>query len=239
MLASLHHFTGLRWPLVLHEDGSLGNNELGLFHQLFPGLRVWRRAEADSAMLGRLAEYPRCADYRRRMPHGLKSFDIPQLAEAPRFLMLDPDLLFFAKPQQLLDWVGDPADLSCWFNRDFQEPSPIPPRQAGDDLGVSLWPQVNTGLCLLEREIVSDLESMEKWLVHPVLQDPAVQWRVEQTLLALSASQTGRGGLLPETYEVSPDKQRRSGCIARHYVGCVRPRFLAEGVYALSGVLSF
>ncbi len=237
MLVSLHETTRLRWPLILHEDGSLGEEEFGMFTRLFPGIRIVRRPEADAFMASRLASRPRCANYRGRMPHGLKAFDIPQFAQAPRFLLFDPDVLFFARPVEILDWAFDPEDLSCRFNEDFQEPSPITPELAERDLGVKLWPQVNSGLCLLTRESVSDLDAMEEWLRHPALQDSAVQWRVEQTLLALAASKADRGGLLPAGYEVSPNKNRRPGCVARHYVGCVRDRFLGEGVFRLSKTL--
>ncbi len=233
MLASLHHFTKMHWPIILHEDGSLGEEELGLFQRLCPGLRAWQRGEADSLMASRLTDYPRCADYRARMPHGLKSFDIPQLAETPRFLMLDPDVLFFKCPQKILDWAADPSDDSCWFNQDFQEPSPIPPERAVTEFGSALWPRVNTGLCLLTREAVVNLDAMETWLAHPALQDPKIQWRVEQTLLALAASKADKGGLLPSSYEVSPNKCRHIDSVARHYVGCVRDRFLGEGVFDL------
>jgi hypothetical protein len=230
MLASLHGTSGLKWPVVLHEDGSLGEAQLDLYATLFPGLRIFRRSEADEMMRERLISHPRCADYRLRMPHGLKCFDIPHLSAAPRFLMLDPDVLFFAKPHKILDWAADSMDESCWFNQDFQEASPISPSQAAQDLGVSLWPKVNTGVCMVVRESLTNLDDMEQWLAHPTLHDARIQWRVEQTLLALAASKAGNGGLLPPIYEVSPNKNRRRDCIARHYVGCVRDRFYSEGL---------
>ena len=231
MLVSLHETSSLRWSLILHEDGSLEESQFDIFATLFPGVKVIRRTEADLLMKERLADYPRCAEYRSRMPHGLKSFDIPQMAEASRFLMIDPDVMFFDRPGEILNWVGNSDDRSCWFNQDFQEPSPIPPEQAEGELGVTLWPRINTGLCMLTRNSVNRLDAMEEWLGHPALQDPKVQWRVEQTLLALSASKAGKGGLLPSTYEVSPNKHRQSDSIARHYVGCVRDRFVGEGVF--------
>jgi hypothetical protein len=92
---------------------------------------------------------------------------------------------------------------------------------------------VNSGLCLLNRETVSDLGLMESLLAHPALQAKEVQWRVEQTLLALSASRMNLGGLLSAAYEVSPAPNLRVGCVARHYIGCVRDRFLSEGVMQL------
>lgn len=230
MLVSFHEATGRRWPVILHEDGSLGEREFSIYRSMFPGMRIINRMEADNEMDIQLSNFPRCAEYRRRMPHGLKSFDIPYFCQSDRFLMIDPDVLFFKPPQDILDWADHPADGSCWFNQDFQEPSPIKPEQVRSDLGIDLWPHVNTGLGLLNKKTVSDLGEMESYLAHPSLQDPRIQWRVEQTLLALCASRENNGGLLPLTYEVSPNKQRRLGCVSRHYVGCVRDRFLSEGV---------
>ncbi len=237
MLASLHHVTERRWPIVLHEDGSLGDAELGVFLRLFPEMSVWRRSQSDELMTAKLASFPLCAAYRNRMPHGLKCFDIPQLADVDKFILLDPDVLFFCRPDEILGWCDDALNDACWFNEDFQEPSPIALAQARQDFGIELWPKVNSGLCLLNRETVSDLNLMESFLSHPALQAKEVQWRVEQTLLALSASQKNRGGLLPPSYEVSSGKSRHTGCVARHYIGCVRDRFLAEGVFDLSKLI--
>lgn len=233
MLASFHEASGRRWPVVLHEDGSLGEGEISIFRRLFPQIRVITRLEADATMLTALQKYPRCAEYRRKMPHGLKAFDIPFFCQSDRFLMVDPDVLFFQKPVEILDWVDCPPDGSCWFNQDFQEPSPLSQELSIRDLGVQLWPRVNSGLCLLNKKTVSDLGAMESYLAHPALQDSKIQWRVEQTLLALCASKANLGGLLPASYKVSPNKHRQPYCVARHYVGCVRDRFLSEGVKEL------
>jgi len=233
MLASFHDTSGRNWPVVLHEDGSMGETEISIFRRLFPEIRLITRLEADAAMLQILQNYPRCAEYRRKMPHGLKAFDIPYFCESDRFLMFDPDVLFFQRPQEILDWVDHPVDGSCWFNQDFQEPSPISQASAIDDMGIYLWPRVNSGLCLLHKQTVSDLAAMEGYLAHPALQDPNIQWRVEQTLLALCASKANKGGLLPSSYEVSPNKHRQPTCVARHYVGCVRERFLSEGILVI------
>lgn len=234
MIASLHETTRLQWSVVLHEDGSLDDVALAAIARVLPDARIVRRDAADARMQALLANFPRCADYRRRMPHGLKAFDIPLMADADRFVMIDPDVLFFARPGKLLDWVFSPEDRSCWFNQDFQEPSPISVEVAHAELGIRLWPRVNSGLCLLVRESITDTAAMESWLERDELQNPDTQWRVEQTLLALSASRTDCGGLLPGCYEVSPRRHCATGCVARHYVGCVRDRFYGEGVFTIA-----
>jgi hypothetical protein len=238
MLASLHETTQRRWQITLHDDSTLLEVDLENFRRIFPGIRILRPRDVEERMAKVLADFPRCRDYRNRMPHGLKCFDIPEFCEATKYLMIDPDVMFFKTPLEILQWVENFADSSCWFNKDFQEPSPLPPAQAMADLGLPLWPCVNTGLCLLLRDAVRDLDSMEKWLGHSSLQNPKMQWRVEQTLLALSASKVGRGGLLPSEYEVSPNKSRLPTGISRHYIGCVRDRFYSEGVFTLRKIVA-
>jgi hypothetical protein len=233
MLVSFHEATRKRWLVFLHEDGSLGDIEFRIFRSMFPKIHIVTRHDADLKMEQVLGRYSRCQAYRRAMPHGLKAFDIPYFCQSDRFLMIDPDVLFFRPPGEILNWAEDSKMRGCWFNRDFQEPSPISPAQAVAELGVPLWPSVNTGLCLLERQTVRNLDAMEKWLGHPALQNPKMQWRVEQTLLALCASQDGVGGLLPDEYEVSPHKNRKPDGISRHYIGCVRDRFYSEGILKL------
>ena len=234
MLASLHHTTRRRWRVVVHEDGTLPDHAAKTFLRLFPGnTTIVTRKQADQSMAAALAPFPRCVEYRARMPHGLKCFDIPFLSTAERFLLIDPDVLFFSRPSEILNWVDNPDDHSCWFNRDFQEPSPLPPAEARKALSVDLWPHVNSGLCLLDKNAIQ-LAKMEHWLAQPALQDPNVQWRVEQTLLALSASDAATGGILPISYEVSPNKHRQPGCVARHYVGYVRDHFYREGISFLA-----
>jgi hypothetical protein len=237
MLASFHHATAHRWTVVLHEDGTLRDTEISTIQNIFPSVRIWRRKEADHIMSTKLAKYPQCLAYRNSMPHALKVFDIPQLTDASRLLLSDPDVLFFTRPEKLMCWVQDQHDDSCWFNKDFQEPSPIPADVVMKEYGFRLWKRVNSGLCLLNTEAVNDLAAMERWLQNPLLQQPHIQWRVEQTLLALGASRANRGGLLPPEYEVSSARNRNPLAITRHYVGCVRDRFHSEGLISLRGMV--
>ncbi len=233
MLASFHNATSHRWKVVIHEDGSLGEHEISIIKSVCPGARIWRKDEADRIMSSRLKGFTNCQAYRLNMPHAIKAFDIPQLTEASRFLLFDPDLLFFKRPDEIMSWMERTADHSCWFNQDFQEPSPIKDAQVMEDYGFQLWKRVNSGLCLLTTRTVADLASMDYWLQNPLLRQPDVQWRIEQTLLALCASRANSGGLLPLRYEVSTTRHRNPLCVSRHYVGCVRDHFKREGLIAL------
>ncbi len=234
MLASFFHFTEQTWNVVIHDDGTL-NAQIGAqLKKIFKSIRIISRDEADTKMDRILQPFPFCHDYRNKHPLALKIFDMAHFCESERFIVLDSDVLFFKYPREIIDWVSKNAS-DCWFNEDAEEGSLITTDHAWADLGVALWPRVNSGLCLLTKAAI-DLEFCERALGETSILKGHI-WRVEQTLFALCASRHGKGGLLPKTYEVSLTKDASSDCIARHYVGAVRDHFYGEGLKRLRDVL--
>ncbi len=228
MLASWHHATELRWSVVLHDDGTLTDRSTDAFRVAFGDqLRIIGRAEADAAMAAQLTTKPHCRQYRQQHPLALKIFDAPSLARAPRVILLDSDLLFFRRPERLLRWIAD-TEEGCWFNEDVADRTLLLGEEAERCLGVRLWPRINSGLCLLWKDQI-DLNFCERALAETKITH-GHEWRIEQTLFALCASRSGRGGLLPPAYEVSLEKSAAPDVVARHYVGAVRDRFYAEGL---------
>jgi len=234
MLASFVEATQRNWEVRFHDDGTLTESDIEFLANFMPSLQIIRRADADERMKDKLSAYPLCRQYRDEIPLALKCFDVPECVDSDdgRFLLIDPDVLFWGNVEEILEWVdhspGSEDARACWFNRDPQEPSPISPQEAQDRWNISLWRQVNSGLCLLNQEI-GHLADFEAWLGDPALQQ-AKLWRKEQTLLALAASKADRGGLLAPKYEVSLGRECEQDSVCRHYVGAVRNRFWTEGV---------
>jgi hypothetical protein len=235
MLASWFHFTEETWTVIIHDDGTLPGEARVLFQHLLKTARIISRPEADARMEKVLAAHPRCREYRNRHPLGLKIFDFAAFTEGDRFIALDSDVLFFRYPPEIMEWTSSSAQ-SCWFNEDVAEGSLISKEDAASALGVTLWPRVNSGLCLVAKAAI-DLSLCEKALGEKGMIEGHI-WRVEQTLFALCASKFGKGGLLPKTYEVSLGEHSASpDLVARHYVGAVRDRFYGEGLKRLRDVL--
>lgn len=230
MLASWFHYTGRNWSVVLHDDGTLSEEAKSHLLRLFPGARFIASGEAESEIDEALAPFPHCREYRRAHPLARKIFDVPHFAKNERFLILDSDILFFQRPARILHWCASARD-ECWFNEDAAESSLLPETEARERFGITLWPRVNSGLCLLAKSAL-DLDLCERALRDTGITRGHV-WLIEQTLFALCASRHGRGGLLPPEYEVSLEKWARPGVVARHYVGAVRQRFYAEGIARL------
>jgi len=234
MLASFFHFTEQTWSVTIHDDGTLTSEICTQLKKLLKSVRIISRDEADTKMDKLLLPFPFSHDYRNKHPLALKIFDMPHFCESDRLIVLDSDVLFFKYPREITNWVSKKVS-ECWFNEDVEEGSLISTDNAWSDLGVALWPRVNSGLCLLSKEAL-DLEFCERALGETSILKGHI-WRVEQTLFALCASRHGKGGLLPKTYEVSLAKEASSDCVARHYVGAVRDRFYGEGLKQLRDVL--
>jgi hypothetical protein len=234
MLASWFTFTEQTWRVVIHDDGTLPPTAKKTLSTLFKTARFISRSDADPAMDKLLRPFPFCHEYRTKHPLSQKIFDIPHFCDSERFIILDSDILFYRYPSEIMQWVTSDSK-ECWFNEDCAEANLISTKDAWDDLGVKLWPRVNSGLCLLQKNAI-DLEFCERALGETSILKGHI-WRIEQTLIALCGSRTCRGGLLPKTYEVTLAKNASSDTIARHYVGAVRDRFYAEGLAKLAPVL--
>jgi len=235
-LASWFHFTCRNWRVFVHDDGSLGPEHAAILQRLWPEVVIRWRTEADRAMQPVMDRFASVRDYRKAHVLALKAFDIPFLSATGPFILLDSDLLFFAEPREILQWV-DARDGSSWFNQDVAEANCLTDGEVFQKYGFHLWPGVNSGLCLLQAGAL-DLGEMDRWLgENPALRNPKTLWRVEQTLLGLAASRTGKGGLLPRSYEVSVGRWAAPGCVMRHYVGAVRSRLFGEGIARLAPIL--
>lgn len=234
MVKSFFHFSKASWKIVIHDDGTLTREDKKQWLNFLPNTEIIARKEADEEMNHRLHDFPSCRKYRDQHPLALKIFDAPALCDYDRFILLDSDVLFFKPPAEITQWVTSGSD-ELWFNEDCQDGLNITEDEAEESLGLDLWPKVNSGLCLLNRDAFS-LDDCENYLNHSDIMHRK-EWRIEQTLFALSASKYDKGGLLPQPYEVSLKKERKGTSVSRHYVGAVRQEFYGEGIRDLKATL--
>ena len=213
---SLEYFSGKRWKVFVHEDGSVDARSRARIEAKLQGVRFVPRAEADAAAARLLSGHPACLRNRSRHNLFLKFFDPLAFAPSDKYLILDADLFFFRRPDLLLEWA-EGAERVCYYNEDIKEVYCLPREQIEPALGVRLWEKFNSGLLCICREAI-DLDMSEKLLAtfeqtawHPQF--------FEQTLYALSASAFNRGGPLPPQYEITWNIFRRPDSVCRHYVG--------------------
>ena len=213
---SLEYFSGKRWKIFVHEDGSVDARSRARIEAKLQGVRFVPRAEADAAAARLLAGHSACLRNRSRHNLFLKFFEPLAFSPSDKYLILDADLFFFRRPDLLLEWA-EGAERACYYNEDVKEVYCLPRGQIEPALGVRLWEKFNSGLLCICREAIN-LDLSEKLLAtfeetawHPQF--------FEQTLYALSASAFNRGGPLPPQYEITWNIFRRPDSVCRHYVG--------------------
>jgi len=215
-LRSLEFHSGFSWAPVLHDDGTLSDRDAAELRANFPDATVIRRAEADAALGSALADYPRCRENRLKHPWFLKVFDTRHFAPHDRYIVIDSDIVFFRRPDFVLDWMEKRPE-TFWFMEDTKEKYSSDRAGIEAAMGFPLWERVNSGLDLMVRPAVN-LALAEKFLERcaPLAREFHF---LEQTFFAVAGSAWGKGGELPPEYEISWTNFRRAGAVCRHYVG--------------------
>jgi hypothetical protein len=230
---SLDYQSRRNWRYLFIDDGTLSDEDISRASRALVHLRVLRKEESDA----------RIAELVGRCPTLLKAVAVHPIFRRPLALTLfnepivavDSDVLFFALPRQILEWVNSGCS-SGLFMRDpitFYYPAPASLDQW---LQKPVLRHVNGGLVLLPPRWL-DLDLTER-LFAAYFDDPDRTWHIEQSLLAINLTQIGAAPLSPE-HELSFHPARGKFCVARHYVGDGRTRdyFYTEGVAELSRFL--
>lgn len=215
-LRSLEFHTRRQWAPFIHEDGSLTDADVARLQENFPDARIIRRAAADQALEEALAAFPACRENRRKHNWFLKNFDTWHYAPHGRYIVIDSDIVFFRRPELLLQWISSP-DEKVWLMEDTNEKYALPRAGIEAEMGFPLWKKVNSGLDLMPRAAF-DPALAEKFLSRCAPKAEKFQF-LEQTFFAVAGSAWGRGGTLPAEYEISWGNFRRRHGVCRHYVG--------------------
>jgi hypothetical protein len=216
-----------KYALCVHDDGTLPAEALAQLKAHFKPVRIIPRAEADARMDRELASYPKLRDFRRTNLLAPKVTDFAAYLHADRMMLLDSDILFFAKPTALLRHLEDPTFVRNAFNSDCADAYVVTPEATRAHCGVELKPLINSGLGLVHRASIR-YDWLEEFLGIPGILDGHF-WRIEQQLFALAASKYGVE-LLPSEYTVDVSAAPAGNRPCRHYIGCIRARMYAEGM---------
>jgi hypothetical protein len=227
-LKSFYYYSGRRYALCIHDDGTLTSELMAILEVHFPGARIIQRAEADAEIEKVLLRYPRCLRFRRTNHLAPKLFDFTHYLAASRMLLLDSDVLFFRAPIELLRRCEDSGYQFNSVNADVATAYTVSSEDVRLRCGVILVPRFNSGLGVIQQKSLR-LDWMEEFLAIPGIEGHF--WRIEQTLYALCSSRYGVE-LLPEEYSV-----RLTGSVnghqCRHYVGAIRHKMYREGIRRL------
>lgn len=217
-LHTLQQQTGLVIRAHFHDDGTLQPDQGRQLLALFPAATLESRTESDERIAHLLPEarFPTLhAERHQPYPNFLKLTDV-HAGRAGWRLVLDSDMLFFRRPQVLLDWLHCPT--RPLHMRDVAEAYGYTPGLMGELAGAAVTPLVNVGFCGLNSSTF-DWDRLEHW-TRTLITREGTRYYVEQALSAmLSAAQDPL--ILPaKDYRVLPDAQECANprAVMHHYV---------------------
>lgn len=212
---------------LLYDDGTLDDECLAPLREHFPGLRV----ETHSATLARLDRdlprdrFPHLRERWDNYPNLRKLIDV-HLGRSGWKLVLDSDMLFFRRPDFLLNWLSSPDrplhGVDCiesyGYSRDLME----------NLTGVVLAPRVNVGLCGLRSEAI-DWERLESWTAALISRE-RTNYYLEQALVAMLVAGTACAVAPSDDYLTLPTRQEclAPSAVMHHYVDTAKRWYFTE-----------
>jgi hypothetical protein len=218
-LYSFAFFLGAPCKMVIHDDGSLTHEDATRLNQLFPGIRIISRAEADSLVLNELARrgLKNCLRLRQSLIFALKLFDPFFFGDTNYFFLLDSDILFYRRSSIINEHLASGVPL---FGKDVMYSLALSPVEFEVVTESYLSHPFNAGFIGVPRKIV-DLELIERWLEHASFwerQGEKASYYAEQTVWAGLLSRN-KASVLDESFVVSPRGPVTESTVGAHYCG--------------------
>jgi hypothetical protein len=232
-LASFYQFSGLRLPLLIYSDGTLKVRHAERIKNIFPNARIVDPEIADATVVKALAEFPLCRQFRLVQPCARRIIDLPILCRSRSMLMLDSDVLFFQRPEELLRHLSAGRARNFIFERDPQDSYFDSRENIRKSFRVEIASQVNCGIMIADITNF-DYARVEAWLANDSIQKKH-HW-VEQTLWAMYAGEA-HTAFLSRAYDVTMSAEIEPNAVMKHYIKPIRDFFYMRGIPFLSRCL--
>jgi hypothetical protein len=210
------HAAPLHIRPVFYDDGTLGAYR-AILARIFPDHRFVSKAEAKQNLDAHLPlhRFP-CLRERWNNYANIRKLTDPHLAGSGGKLVLDSDMLFFRKPDFLLQWLSSPARPLHMV--DFKESYGYDRETMEKLAGAPLPRKLNVGITGLASERI-DWERLEFWIC--ALQNRyGTHYYLEQALIAMMAAGRECAVAPAHDYITWPGREEAvmPKAVAHHYV---------------------
>lgn len=233
--AFVRHVAGAR--LVVHDDGTLTDEDVERLVKALPVAAVVRRREADGIMQERLGRYPACARARSENVLMLKLFDVALMSDDADVRYCDTDVLFFRATSGLFErTLGRPPAV---FMQDSNHAYSARPWHLLGPAAMRLPGYLNSGMFVFRRNQF-DLDYLEWLLSREAIWAMFARIPVwaEQTCWAALAYRAGCGLWdVAHIAVVDADWSLHRRTVAAHFVSSSRHR-LVEVLRQTAGTAS-
>jgi hypothetical protein len=184
-LGSMVKFYDQPIRVLVHEDGTVTDNDVNRFKQFVPDCTFVFKRDADGPVNEHLARYPACRRLRDNLIFGLKIFDIQILEDGPELSYADCDILFLRPLTKFFMLPSDPK-VGGIFMKDLRNAYCITPSQLIGNPKLRLADRLCGGLLHFRRnafdwDLVEWFLTHTQYVVHPY-------WKEQTAWSALAAA---------------------------------------------------
>jgi hypothetical protein len=217
-LRSLQQATpDVAWPVGVIDDGTLPETPRLALERAFPGLTVYSAPRTEAALDRTLpaGRFPTLRSHRLAYKH-LRKLTDPHALHAGWNLVLDSDMLFFSRPDELVSWLRAPE--APLVMTDVANAYGYAPDVLVSLAGVAPPSRINVGITALDAARL-DWSRIERW-TYTLLREHGSSYFLEQALVALLLAGRPFLQLDGARYRVRPDEAEiaRPDAILHHYV---------------------
>lgn len=222
-------------PFTIHSDGTLKPGDIAGFRDVFANVRFVQREEVKAWANRRLGGqgFERSRTFLDGHFFGCRLLGVHMSEQARTVLMMDTDILFFDRPDEVFDIVNEPDGRLTSFGDDFDWVSVVAPSTQLEHRCGRVEPRFNCGFLVMPRFGDEQFRFVER-----VLRACEPAWRehyfADQAVLALAAGHYGWNELPPLCYRIG-DGSDAAGATAIHDVSnkAVRAKFYTDGLVRL------
>lgn len=230
----------LRWlpyevAVYVHDDGTLTEEDKAAWRRSFPNLNIVSRADAETSRAAFFGDdrHPYLREFSRRHLYAPKIIDFHLVGPGRRVIMLDSDVLFFRRPDELIEVHRSVMETGRRIFTHYKDPADhyIAPRKRIASVIGRITPRFNAGMCLVPKFGEEEFRKAEEILgkLAAAFPDALTHLWVEQTLYAAMAA-------LYEPRRMSSDYTvgiLEPNGVSTHYAGHFRELFFTEGLELL------
>ncbi|MDP3792316.1 MAG: hypothetical protein Q8Q89_01160 [bacterium] len=214
--------------IVIHDDGSMSEKSIGILKNKFSGLEVITRKEADDLIFNKLGLPDKIKESRKsRNNLILRVVDFPLLSRANKIMIMGDDILFFKRPQEIIDFVEGRSPYQSLISE-----------QSGDyDLGMDEYyaskyqlikkrvGYMNADLIVFERNIFT-VDKILEFFEHSI-KGPDYYFS-EMAAMGSIISQSNFNFLPKDKYHIKSAVNENT--VAKHFTGPRRQDYFAYGI---------
>jgi hypothetical protein len=216
-LWSFARWSGRTLAPVIYDDGTLTAEYRQPLARLFAEARFVSQPETISRLDAdlRAAKFPCLRERWQNYPNIRKLTDV-HVGQSGWKLVLDSDLLFFHRPQFLLDWLEQPS--RPLHAADCETSYGYPPATMDELAGARVAKLVNVGLTGLNGSAL-DWDRLEHWC-RTLIERHGTSYYLEQALIAMLVAGRDCAIAPAADYVTKPDDDEGRACraVMHHYV---------------------